>query len=72
MQLGFAIWPLMRFTDNKAKMGEFANAPWLRILGWTTAVIIIVLNIWLLFTTVAPNSLLKPLFQYLGWPLPTS
>ncbi|HEY2125209.1 MAG TPA: Nramp family divalent metal transporter, partial [Chthoniobacterales bacterium] len=25
MQLGFAIWPLMRFTGEKAKMGEFAN-----------------------------------------------
>ena len=25
MQLGFAVWPLMRFTDEKAKMGEFAN-----------------------------------------------
>ena len=25
MQLGFAVWPLLRFTDEKAKMGEFAN-----------------------------------------------
>src|ERR1700720_4279175 len=25
MQLGFAVWPLMRFTGEKAKMGEFAN-----------------------------------------------
>src|SRR5271154_1728253 len=44
MQLGFAVWPLLRFTNNKAKMGEFANAPWLKILGWSTAAIIIVLN----------------------------
>jgi len=49
MQLGFAIWPLMRFTDNKAKMGEFANALWLKILGWTTAAIIIGLNVKLVF-----------------------
>ena len=49
LQLGFAIWPLMRFTDDKAKMGEFANVVWLRILGWTTAAIIIVLNLKLLF-----------------------
>ena len=45
MQLGFAIWPLMRFTGEKAKMGEFANPPWIKILGWTTTAIIIGLNI---------------------------
>src|SRR6266581_2323755 len=44
MQLGFAVWPLMRFTGEKTKMGEFANRLWLKILGWTTAGIIIVLN----------------------------
>src|SRR6266446_6520489 len=43
MQLGFAVWPLLRFTDEKAKMGEFANKLWLKILGWTTAGIIILL-----------------------------
>ena len=37
MQLGFAVWPLMRFTGEKAKMDEFANPPWIKILGWTTA-----------------------------------
>ena len=25
MQLGFAVWPLLRFTGEKKKMGEFAN-----------------------------------------------
>jgi manganese transport protein len=72
MQLGFAIWPLMRFTDDKVKMGEFANAPWLKILGWTTAAVIIGLNLWLLFITLAPDSFQKPVFQLLGWPVPTS
>jgi manganese transport protein len=72
MQLGFAIWPLMRFTDDKAKMGEFANAPWLRILGWTVAAIIIVLNVWLLFTTIAPDSIQDPVFRFLHWPIPAS
>src|SRR5579862_3624253 len=35
MQLGFAVWPLMRFTGEKTKMGGFANRTWLKILGWT-------------------------------------
>ena len=61
MQLGFAVWPLMRFTDEKAKMGEFANRLWIKILGWTTAAIIIVLNVKLLFDTFMPGrSAAKP------------
>jgi manganese transport protein len=72
MQLGFAIWPLLRFTDDKTKMGEFANELWLRILGWTTAAMIIVLNLWLLFITLAPDSVQGPVFHFLGWPAPAS
>src|SRR5277367_4308690 len=49
MQLGFAIWPLMRFTGEKNKMGEFVNPRWIKILGWTVAAIIIVLNVKLLY-----------------------
>jgi manganese transport protein len=53
MQLGFAIWPLLRFTDDKVRMGEFANPPWIKILGWTTAAIIIVLNLYYLYGVLA-------------------
>jgi manganese transport protein len=52
MQLGFAIWPLMCFTGDKTKMGEFVNPPWIKILGWTTAAIIIGLNVKLLYDQV--------------------
>ncbi|HEX4138841.1 MAG TPA: Nramp family divalent metal transporter [Candidatus Methylacidiphilales bacterium] len=45
LQLGFAIWPLLRFTNSREKMGEFANPPWLKILGWLTVAIVIVLNV---------------------------
>jgi manganese transport protein len=51
MQLGFAVWPLLRFTDERAKMGEFVNPLWIRVLGWTTALIIISLNVKLLVET---------------------
>jgi len=70
MQLGFAIWPLMRFTGEKTKMGEFANRPWIKWLGWVTVALIIVLNLWLIFTTVAPDSVQGPVFKFLGWPVP--
>ena len=71
MQLGFAVWPLLRFTGEKAKMGEFANKFWLRILGWTTAMIIIVLNVKLLFDTFMPDSLLKSFYGFLHLPPPS-
>jgi manganese transport protein len=48
MQLSFAVFPLVMFTSDKRKMGEFANAAWLKILSWVTAVFILVLNAWLL------------------------
>ncbi|MGI9115238.1 MAG: divalent metal cation transporter [Chthoniobacterales bacterium] len=51
MQLGFAVWPLMRFTGERAKMGEFANPPWVKVLGWATTLLIIALNAKLLFDT---------------------
>src|SRR5437773_5303901 len=70
MQLGFAVWPLMRFTNEKAKMGEFANRLWIKILGWTVASIIIVLNVKLLLDTFLTDSVLKTLYGLLGLPAP--
>jgi manganese transport protein len=72
MQLGFAVWPLMRFTGEKAKMGEFANRRWLKILGWTTTATIIILNVKLLFDTFMPAAVLKAFYGHLGLPVPTS
>jgi manganese transport protein len=71
MQLGFAVWPLMRFTDERAKMGEFANRLWLKILGWTTAGIIIVLNVKLLLDTFLPDAVLRSLYGFFHIPMPT-
>jgi manganese transport protein len=53
LQLSFAVVPLVQFTSERAKMGEFANSPWLKALAWTVAVVIAALNAWLLFQTFA-------------------
>ena len=68
MQLGFAVWPLMRFTGERAKMGEFVNPLWIKVLGWTTAAIIITLNLKLLFDTFAPEQVRKAFYGFLGLP----
>ncbi|MDQ2950373.1 MAG: divalent metal cation transporter, partial [Acidobacteriota bacterium] len=70
MQLGFAVWPLMRFTGEKKKMGEFVNPLWIKLLGWTTALIIIVLNVKLLFDTFLPAAALKAFYGFLHLPAP--
>jgi manganese transport protein len=48
MQLSFAVFPLVRFTSDRAKMGEFVNARWLTWLAHAVAVFIAGLNVWLL------------------------
>ena len=65
MQLAFAVVPLLRFTGEKAKMGEFVNPLWIKILGWTTASIIIILNVKYLVDKFAPG-LVAPLYDLLG------
>ena len=53
LQLGFACWPLMRFTGEKEKMGEFVNPPWINVAGWTVTLLIIALNVKLLWDMAA-------------------
>jgi manganese transport protein len=49
MQLSFAVIPLVMFTSDKAKMGEFVNSGWIKICGWFLAIVIAVLNAYLLW-----------------------
>ena len=52
LQLSFAVVPLVAFTSNKYKMGEFANPSWVKYTAWIVAVIIIALNSYLLIDTI--------------------
>ncbi len=51
MQLSFAVFPLVQFTSDRRKMGEFANPLWLKALAYLVAVLIASLNVWLLVQT---------------------
>jgi manganese transport protein len=48
LQLSFAVVPLVVFTSNREKMGEFVNAPWLKALSWVVAALIAGFNAWFL------------------------
>jgi manganese transport protein len=53
-QLPFAVIPLIQFTGNRAKMGEFVNSRFTSIIAWTVAAIILFLNfeyVWLILRT---------------------
>ena len=53
LQLPFAVFPLVRFTSDRAKMGAFASPTWLNALAWLVAIVIALLNVWLLYQTFA-------------------
>src|SRR6202012_798271 len=44
LQLGFAVIPLIHFTSNRKRMGEFALSLKTRIVAWLSAVLILALN----------------------------
>ena len=48
MQLSFAVIPLVWFTSDAKKMGQFVNAPWLTWSAWIISGIILSLNVYLL------------------------
>ena len=51
LQLSFAVVPLVQFTSDRARMGEFVNPRWVKILAWVVAAIIAGLNVYLLVQT---------------------
>jgi len=57
LQLPFAVVPLILFTSNKSKMGEFVNGRSIQGFAWIVAVIIITLNL----------KLLSDFFGLTGW-----
>ena len=52
LQLSFAVFPLVRFTSDREKMGEFVNSVGLRMAAYAVAGVIATLNIWLLVQTI--------------------
>ncbi len=53
LQLSFAVVPLILFTSQRSRMGEFTNPPWLVALAWLVAALIAVLNAKLVGDVVA-------------------
>ena len=56
MQLSFAVFPLVAFTSDRGRMGEFANARWLKATSYGVAYLIAGLNLWLLLQIFRGNA----------------
>ena len=53
LQLSFAVIPLISFTSDRSKMGEFVNPPWVIVLAIVAAALILGLNIMLVAQQLA-------------------
>lgn len=52
LQLSCAVIPLVQFTSDPQKMGVFVNRPLVKGIGWTMAIVIAVLNLYLVATVI--------------------
>ena len=52
LQLSFAVFPLVSFTSDRARMGPFVNRAGLRYLGYGAAGLIAAANLWFLLQMV--------------------
>ena len=53
-QLPFAMFPLIRMTDDRKLMGVFVNSRLTSVLAWGLFVVISVANLWLVWQTLGP------------------
>jgi manganese transport protein len=51
-QLPFAVIPLIQFTGDRKKMGEFANSRVTSAIAWVVAAVILIFNAELLWLTL--------------------
>ena len=66
MQLPFAVIPLVHFTNDRRRMGAFANPGWLKLLAWSVATIIVALNMRLIWVTLSSADNAQRVFDAVG------
>ena len=70
MQLPFAIFPLMMVTSSRARMGDYANPLWVKLLGYAICTVIAGLNMYLLWQTIGPlwvGAMAGVMLAFAGW-----
>jgi manganese transport protein len=54
VQLGFAVIPLIQFVSDKTTMGAFSISPFIKVLSWAVAGLLVYLNVKLVLEEAAP------------------
>ena len=54
--LPFSIFPLIKYSSDKGLMGDFKNNTAVKYLGYLIAIVLTILNIWLIYTTIFPGA----------------
>jgi manganese transport protein len=67
MQLPFAVVPLIHFTSDRRRMGQFVSPGWVKLLAWVIAAVIILLNVWLVITSIAGWLVAAGDYRWLLW-----
>jgi manganese transport protein len=70
MQLPFAVIPLLWFTSDRRRMGEFVSPMWARVVGGLIASVILVADVFVLVTQYDWRAVgigAVTLFAYFGW-----
>jgi manganese transport protein len=67
MNLPFAIIPLIHFTNDRSRMGSFANARWVRLAAWICAGGIVAANAWLVQQSIGEWVKAAPAYETLIW-----
>ncbi len=52
LQLPFAVIPLVMFTRDRAKMGDFTAPTWLTIVSATIAIVLVALNMRMIWDVI--------------------
>ena len=50
--LPISIIPLTLYTSDKKIMGRFANPTWMKVLAWIIAIVLTLLNLFLIYSTL--------------------
>ncbi|MCL4401279.1 MAG: divalent metal cation transporter, partial [Acidobacteria bacterium] len=67
LELPFAVIPLIHFTNDRQRMGAFANKLWVQSLAWLTAAVIVGLNLRLAIMAIGDWFAIAGPYRILLW-----
>ena len=67
MQLPFAVIPLVLFTSDRRRMGEFASPPWMKAVGILVSAAILIADLYMLLQSYDPRWVVAGILALMGY-----